>query len=324
MDCHICGKVKTERLEWLADRRHFTKRFALDVGRMCREQTVSHVASLLRLDWDSVRDLEKQYLQMLVDRAGTPAPRAIGIDEISIRKGHVYRIVVSDLDRRRPIWFGGNGRKEEDLEMFFQWLGPRKTSKIKLAVMDMWKPFANVIRLRPHIRIIYDEFHILRHLNDAIDRVRRQEYFRLSEKDRRFIKGQRYTLLSNWNHLGPEGRKSLRTLFDANKRLFKAYLLKESFSNLWTYQHPTWARKFFDNWKAQLRWQRLQPLEKFAALIERHWDGIVSYSEVDNKVSLGFVEGVNNKIRLIQRRAYGIRDEEYLRLKILGSFIPDH
>jgi len=114
---------------------HFTRRFAMHVGRMCLEQSLSRVAQLLRLSWHTVKDLEKQYLQKLVDRAGTPTPRAIGIDEISIRKGHVYRIVVSDLERKRPIWFGGNGHREEDLEMFFAWLGPRKTAKIRLAVM---------------------------------------------------------------------------------------------------------------------------------------------------------------------------------------------
>jgi len=107
----------------------------MHVGRMCREQSLSRVAQLLRLSWHTVKDLEKQYLQKLVDRVGTPAPRAIGIDEISIRKGHVYRIVVSDLERKRHIWFGGDGRREEDLEMFFAWLGPRKTAKIRLAVM---------------------------------------------------------------------------------------------------------------------------------------------------------------------------------------------
>lgn len=323
VQCSICGKVKTERLEWLAKHPHFTRRFAMHVGRMCREQSLTRVGQLLGLSWHTVKDLEKQYLQKLVDRIGTPAPHAIGIDDLSIRKGHVYRIVVSDLERKRPIWFGGAGRSEADLELFFDWLGPRKTAKIRLAVMDMWKPFTNVVRLRSHIRIIYDEFHILRQLNDVIDQVRRQEYFRLSQKDRRFIKGKRYALLSKWNNLGREGRKSLLTLFDANARLYKAYLLKESFGNLWTYENPTWARKFFDNWKAQLRWQRLRPLEKFAAMIERHWDGIVSYSEVDNKVSLGYVEGANNKIRGIQRRAYGLRDEEYLHLKILGSFLPE-
>ena len=190
VECDVCHGVKTERLEWLAANTRYTRRFAMNVGTMCREQTVQRVAGLLRLGWDAVKDLEKQYLRMLVKSAGAPAPRAIGIDEISIRKGHVYRIIVHDLERKRPIWFGGEGRAEKDLELFFSWLGPKKTAKIELAVMDMWKPFTNVIRLRSHIRIIYDEFHILSHLNDAIDGVRKQEYFRLSREDRCFIKGQ--------------------------------------------------------------------------------------------------------------------------------------
>jgi len=112
-------------------------------------------------------------------------------------------------------------------------------------------------------------------------------------------------------------------LLKANSRLHKAYLLKESFGQLWSYNNPTWARKFFDNWKAQLRWSRLEPYQKFADMIERHWDGIVSYCHPDNKVSLGFMEGLNTKIRLIQRRAYGIKDPEYLKLKVITSFIKD-
>jgi transposase len=108
----------------------------------------------------------------------------------------------------------------------------------------------------------------------------------------------------------------------ANKRLNTAYLLKESFGQLWDYQREGWARRFFENWKAALKWQRLEPYEKFAAMIERHWDGIAAYCRPENKVSLGFVEGLNNKIRVIQRRAYGLRDEEYLRLKVLTCMLP--
>jgi len=112
-------------------------------------------------------------------------------------------------------------------------------------------------------------------------------------------------------------------LLKANKRLHKAYLLKEAFGQLWDYCYPASARKFFENWRLQLRWQKLKPFEKFSALIEKHWDGVVSYCHPDNKVSLGFMEGLNNKIRVIQRRAYGIRSDEYLRLKVLTSFIKD-
>ena len=108
----------------------------------------------------------------------------------------------------------------------------------------------------------------------------------------------------------------------ANKRLHTAYVLKESFDQLWSYESPAWARRFFENWWASLKWQRLKPYEKFADMIDRHWDGIAAYCRLENKVSLGFVEGLNNKIRVIQRRAYGLHDEDYPRLKILTSMLP--
>lgn len=170
------------------------------------------------------------------------------------------------------------------MAQFYAWLGEKKSRRIKLALMDMWKPF------------------------------RKAEYARLSGKDRRFIKGQKYTLLSNRENLSLEGKKALKALLSANKRLNTAYLLKESFGQLWDYQREGWARRFFDNWRAVLKWQRLEPYRKFAEMIDRHWDGIAVYCHPENKVSLGFVEGLNNKIRLLQRRAYGLRDEEYLRL----------
>jgi transposase len=160
------------------------------------------------------------------------------------------------------------------------------------------------------------------HLGEALDKVRKSEYARLSGKDRRFIKGHKYTLLSRRENLTLEGRQALRTLLRANKRLNTAYLLKESFDQLWSYKHEAWPRRFFDNWRASLKWQRLKPYEKFADMIDSHWAGIAAYCKPGNKVSLGFVEGLNNKIRVIQRRAYGLRDEEYLRLKVLTCTLP--
>ena len=209
------------------------------------------------------------------------------------------------------------------MRQFYDWLGEKKSKGIRLAVMDMWKPFRNVINERaPQAAILFDKFHIMKHLGDALDKVRKMEYARLQGKDRSYIKGQKYVLLSNHENLTLDGRRSLKMLLAANKRLNTAYLLKESFGQLWDYQSEGWALRFFENWKASLKWQRLKPYEKFAAMIERHWDGIAAYCKPENKVSLGFVEGLNNKIRVIQRRAYGLRDEEYLRLKILTSMLP--
>ena len=316
--------MKQERLPWLADNPFYTKRFAYFVGRRCRTATIKDVARELRLDWKTVKELEKQYMREQLRRAKVPKPRAIGIDEISIRKGHTYRIVVSDLDRMRPIWFGGTDRAEASLDLFYEWLAPKKCKNIQLAVMDMWKAFSKATRHHaPQAAILFDKFHIMRHLGEALDTVRKQEYARLRGQDRQFIKGQKYTLLSRHENLSIDGRRALKKLLRANKRLNTAYVLKESFGQLWDYQREGWARRFFENWKAALKWQRLKPYEKFAQLIERHWQGIAAYCRPENKVSLGFVEGLNNKIRVIQRRAYGLRDEEYLRLKVLTCMLPE-
>lgn len=315
--------MKQEKLGWIADNPFYTKRFAYFVGRRCRAATLLDVARELRLDWKTVKDLEVQYMREQLRRAGTPAPTVIGIDEISIRKGHTYRIVVSDLLRRRPIWFGGTDRSEASLDLFYAWLGAKKCRKIRLAVMDMWKAFRNSTRrAAPQAGILYDKFHVLKHLSEALDQVRKSEYARLAGDDRRFIKGQKYTLLSHAANLSTEGRQSLKLLLAANKRLNTAYVLKESFGQLWDYQREGWARRFFDHWRASLKWQRLKPYEKFAQMIENHWSGIALYCHPENKVALGFVEGFNNKIRVLQRRAYGLRDEEYLRLKILTCMLP--
>jgi transposase len=316
--------VKRERLNWLADNPFYTKRFAFYVGRRCRTATIKDVAKELHLHWETVKELEKQYMREQLRRAGTPAPEVIGIDEISIRKGQIYRIVVSDLLRRRAIWFGGLDRSEASLDEFYQWLGPKKCRRIRLVVMDMWKAFANSTRRHvPQAAILFDKFHIMSHLGEAMDQVRKSEYARLTGTARQFIKGQKYTLLSHRENLTLDGRRALKKLLQVNRRLNVAYLLKEAFGQLWSYEREGWARRFFENWKEALKWQRLKPYEKFTQMIETHWEGIAAYCKPENKVPLGFVEGFNNKIRVLQRRAYGLRDEEYLRLKVLTCMLPE-
>lgn len=278
----------------------------------------------MNLHWHTVKELDKDYMREQLAQAEPLSPQVIGVDEISIKKRHIYRIIVSDLEKRRAIWFGGAGRSKEDMDKFYAFLGKEKAEKIRLAVMDMWKPFRNSIQAHaPQAAILFDKFHILRHLGEALDKIRKAEYARITGPKRKFIKGQKYVLLTHKENLTTEGRKNLRLLLKANKRLNTAYLLRESFDQLWDYNSEAWARRFFDNWKSQLRWQRLDPYEKFADMIDSHWDGIAAYCKPENKVALGFVEGLNNKIRVFQRRAYGLRDEEYLKLKILTCSLPN-
>ena len=315
--------MKRERLDFLVENALHTKRFALYVGRRCRTGTIRDVAAELRLDWQTVKRLEMDYMREQIRRVGNPGPKVIGIDEISIRKGHSYRIVVSDLERRRPIWFGGEDRSEASMDQFYRFLGNQKAKRVRLAVMDMWRAFRNSThRHAPQAAILFDKFHVMRHLGEALDKIRKAEYARLQGKQRQFIKGQKYTLLSHPQNLSGTARKNLKLLLAANKRLNTAYVLKESFGQLWDYNREAWARKFFENWRGSLKWQRLKPYEKFADMIERHWDGIAAYCQPENKVALGFVEGLNNKIRVLQRRAYGLRDAEYLRLKVLTRMLP--
>lgn len=259
-------------------------------------------------------------------RAGTPSPKGIGIDESAIGKGHTYRLVVSDLVRRRVLWCGGRDRSEESMEIFYAGLGAKKSPRLRLAVRDRGKPFGTstlTAAHAPQAQMVFDKFHVLRHLNEALDPVRKSEDARLHGQDRQFIKGQKYTLLSRREPLTLEGRRALQQLLHANKRVPTAYLLQESFRQWWDYEQEGWARRFFAPWRAALKWQRLKPYEKFAEMIERHGDGMAAYCHRENKVALGFVEGLNNKIRVLQRRAYGLRDEEYLGLKILTCRLPE-
>ncbi|MFO1084233.1 MAG: transposase [Reyranellaceae bacterium] len=222
--------------------------------------------------------------------------------------------------------FGSAARisPEGSLAQFYDELGPQSAARSASPSWTCGSRSATPPR-RPRRRplILFDKFHIMRHLGEALDKVRKAgEYAGLAGgKDRRFIKGQKYTLLSRRENLTLEGRRSLKLLLAANKRLNTAYLLKERFGQLWSYRSEAWARRFFDNWRASLKWQRLEPYERFADMIERHWDGIASFCRPENKVSLGFVEGLNNKIRVFQRRAYSLRDGEYLRLRVLTCML---
>ena len=141
--------------------------------------------------WHTVRALDQQYIEAQLARAGTPSPQVIGIDEIAIRKDHTYRIVMSDLLLGRPIWFGGKDRSEASLREFYAWLGEKKSARIRLAVMDMWKAFRLATQAHaPQAAILFDKFHVMRHLGEALDAVRKSEYGRLAGRDRRYIRAK--------------------------------------------------------------------------------------------------------------------------------------
>ncbi len=248
VSCKVYGKVKQETLDWLSKNPFYTDRFMYWVGRRCRKSSISDVAKECRLDWKTVKDLEKEYMKEQLEKTPEISPRAIGIDEISVKKGHVYRIVISDLDRKVPIWFGGIDSSEASMNLFYEQLGPEKCANIKISVMDMWKAFEKSAKTyTSQTAILYDKFHILKHLRDALDTVRKSEYARLTGDKNKYIKGSKWILLSNIENLSKGGRKSLKALMQANSRLAKAYVLRENFKQLWNYRSEKWALKFFEN-----------------------------------------------------------------------------
>ncbi len=188
--------------------------------------------------------------------------------------------------------------------------------------MDMRQPFRNSTRRHaPQAGILFGKCHLMRHLGAALDQVSKSGYARLRGQHRSVSKGQQYTLLPHRDNLTLDGRRSLHQLLQANHRLNLACLLTESCGQLWDGRREAWARRFFENWKAALKGRRLKPDEKFAAMIDRHGDGSAADCRPHNQASLGFAEGLNNKIRVLQRRADGRRDEQCLRLKILTRML---
>jgi transposase len=222
--------------------------------------------------------------------------------------------VVSNLETGEPLWFGRE-RKKESWDGFFQTeLSARQRRGIEAACVDMWEPYRRSIeQWAPNCQIIYDKFHIMQHANAAVDEVRRAEFFRKGGQMRGVVKGKRWLLLSRWVNLDSGKKRQLNTLFALNRRVLKAYLLKESLDRLWTYYYEGALLRYLQNWLDQLRWQRLKPFEKLAQMLLDHREGILNYCRT--KVSMGVVEAVNGNIKSLLRRGRGYQNLHYLLLK---------
>jgi transposase len=321
--CPKTGKATKEMIPGVLLTRRFTEALADDIGRYADRTSVLEASRHYNIDYKTALAFEKAHLKRKLDNASEISPTRIGVDELHLGKMG-FRVVVSDLDAGRPIWIGGTDRSQESFEAFFTWLGEEKTKKIRLGVMDMWKPYLAALRkFCPDADVVFDKFHVVAKMSEAMDEVRRSEYARLNGTERKFIKGQRFNLLANRGNLTRKGREELAQTFKANRRLYTAYLLKEDFDRLWSYKSEAWMSKFWTSWKEGLKWKRLEPFQKVVRMVENHWDGIVSWCKTENRVPLGFVEGMNSRIRKIQGQGYGYKDEEHLRLKILTCILPE-
>jgi transposase len=311
--CPDCG-VKTEKVPQLPSKAPFSKRFEEAVGLACESAPVRRVARQFGLSPSTVRAIDLRYLKRWAASRRKPALRQMGIDEMYVGKKQKFLTVVSNLETGEPLWFGRERKKETLDEFFERHLSAFQRSVIRAACVDMWEPFRQSLeQWVPNCQIIYDKFHILQHASAAVDEVRRAEFFRKGGRAREIVKGKRWLLLSSWVHLDRKKKRQLNQLFALNRRVMKAYLLKESLARLWDYTYEGAMLRYLQSWIDQLRWQRLAPMEKLAAMLLKHLEGILNYCKT--KVPMGVVEAVNGNIKALLRRGRGYRDLNYLLLK---------
>lgn len=319
--CPTCGP-KVERLDWLEPYARVTVRLAEAVARLCRVLPIKHVAEHFKLNWKTVKAIDKAYLQRTLGPVDLEGLSELAMDEFAIQKGHRYATVVIEPSCRRVLWVG-RGRSREEVRPFFKLMGPERCEKVQAVAMDMNAAFDLEVQEHcPNAQVVYDLFHVVaKYGREVVDRVRVDEANKVANDKpaRKLIKGSRWLLLKNAeNIVREEDRVRLAELLKANRKLAAVYLLKDDLKELWTYRHTGYAQRFWEDWYARAIRSRIEPLKAFARKLKKYLPGILSHCRFPLHTSV--LEGINNKIKVIKRMAYGYRDDEYFFLKIRQAF----
>ena len=313
-----CGYKGTEYIEWLNKYSRTTTRYQNLIYSFCKRMTGIDVSILFGISKHLVYNLDKAGIEKELAEQKPIEPKRIGIDEISRKKGHRYATIISAPDERKILEVV-KGRKSEDLAPFFKGKGKKWCERIEFASMDAWRAFRNVVEKHcKNASICFDHFHLAQHFSKAIDKIRIQETHNASDKNKEIYKGTRWLMLRNPDNLKEKQKAALDRLLAINKKLFTAYLLRERFREIFKglSAHSRLIRLTI--WKAEARSARIGPITDFLKKIER-WEPFIRNSLRYN-YSNAFSEGLNNKVRVIQRMAYGYKDFDYLRLKIIQQF----
>jgi len=318
--CPRCGP-KVEELPWLERYARVTQRLAESVARLCQVLPVKQVAEYYHLHWSTVKSLDKAYLERTLGAVDLSGVTVIAMDEFAIRKGHRYATVVVEPETKRVLWIG-RGRGRKDVRPFFELLGEEGCRELQAVAMDMHGPYEEEVRAQcPQAEIVYDLFHVVaKYGREVIDRVRVDEANKLKDDQpaRKVVKGSKWLLLRNQENVRGEDRVRLRELLAANRKLSTVYILKDDLKHLWDYKYPGAALRFWKQWYSRAIRSRIEPLKKFARNLKEYLPGILAHCRWDLHTSL--LEGINNKIKVLKRVAYGFRDHDYFFLKIRAAF----
>jgi transposase len=311
--CAVCGRTRREPILFTAAKRRYLAAFARFVVELCQMATIKHVAAWLGVSWDLVKELFKTHLARRLRRRSLREVRFIAVDEFAIHKGQRYMTVVLDLETGAIVW-AAQGRDAGALAGFLRKL-KRAGAFVQAVAMDMWRPYMLAVQSElPSATIVHDPFHIVAAVNEALDRTRRDLYRTAAKDDMRVVKGLRFLLLRGREDLGEGGQYRLDQLRALNEPLFDAYLLKEDLRQLWSFPNITEAWRFLSRWIAQARATGLPHLRRLAKTLEDHAHEVLSWYRFP--ISTGPLEGLNNKIKVLKRQAYGFRDLEYFKLRL--------
>jgi transposase len=303
--CPRCG-LRVEDFPWAEPWARATTALSNAVAILAREMSWQGTARHYGLNWKSVATIVKRAVGHGLRHRKRPPVHVIGMDEVSRRKGQVYLTVVYDLERRVLLWVGEDRTEEAVKKFFTQEMGRRRCHTLQVVCMDMWAPYAKLVREHAvNARILFDRFHIVKHLNEAVDGVRRELWRKLASKEKVTVKGTRWLLLKNpWN-LTHDQNERLSTLVGWNTPLVRAWYLKEAFQLFWDYKQPWRAEQHLRKWMSSAMRSKLEPFKKFASMLRSHLDGILPWTKI--RLSNGAVEGMNNKIKSISHRSFGFR-----------------
>jgi len=311
--------VRVEQLSFADAGQHVTNRLARYIHELCKMLTVKDVAEHLDIDPKTVKEIDKSFLEQTFGQDNFNDLRVLMIDEIAVHKGHSYMTVVADYFSGKVVWMGRN-RNKQTLDAFFSNLNDDQKRAIEAVAMDMWEPYINRVKYYcPNAKIVFDFFHVVQGFSKVIDHVRRTEYLRAKGEHREILKGSRYLLLKNEENLNDEQQSRLERLLEFNRTLSMVYILKDQLKLLYYYSDPRRVKNSLDCWCTMAEQIEHPTVRAFAKRLRFFEYGIINHA--DYPIGTSMLEGINNKIKVIKRKAYGFQDDKYFILKVKQSCV---
>jgi len=314
--------IRVEYLPWAEGKSNITNVFRLFIAHWAKKLSWKEVGEAFKVGWGQVMESVEHVVNYGLEHRILDNISTLGIDEIQYRKGHEYLTLVyqTDAENRRLLWIGKD-REAETLKGFFEWFGPKRIKSLMAICCDMWKPYLKVIKaMAGNALLILDRFHIMKMLNEAVDKTRKMEVASLNlPKEDDPLHKSKWCLLKRPANLTVNQATKMKDLLKRNLQSVKAYLLKEDFQKFWSYTSAAWAEKFLDQWAYMAMRSRIAPIKKVVKTLRKYKECILNWFRTKERISNGIVEGFNGKAKLTMRKSYGFRTYNVLEIVLFHA-----